>query len=140
MNQSKTGLNDSFYKWIDQVRRSKRKLTELQEKLQFYNMKFIGYNGVSYEFSGSKTGGSKGDENLLYWMGKIDTVNKELQILDEVIRKYDDFLETLNVIEQKVLTQLVSLSSLKAISLQLDVKTESLIQIRTRIANKWYRL
>jgi len=103
-------------------------------------MKFIGYNGVSYEFSGSKTGGSKGDENLLYWMGKIDTVNKELQILDEVIRKYDDFLETLNVIEQKVLTQLVSLSSLKAISLQLDVKTESLIQIRTRIANKWYRL
>jgi FixJ family two-component response regulator len=73
-------------------------------------------------------------------MGKIDTVNKKLQILDEVIRKYDDFFETLNVIEQKVLTQLVSLSSLKAISLQLDVKTESLIQIRTRIANKWYRL
>ena len=140
MNQSKTGLNDSFYKWIDQVRRSKRKLTELQEKLQFYSMKFIGYNGVSYEFSGSKTGGSKGDENLLYWMGKIDAVNKELQILEEVIRKYDDFFETLNVIEQRVLTQLVSLSSLKAISLQLDVKTESLIQIRTRIANKWYRL
>ena len=101
MNQSKTGLNDSFYRWIDQVRRSKRKLTELQEKLQFYNMKFIGYNGVSYEFSGSKTGSSKGDENLLYWMGKIDTVNKELQILDEVIRKYDDFFETLKLMNKK---------------------------------------
>ena len=118
MNQSRTGLNDSFYKWIDQVRRSKRKLPELQEKLRFYNMKFIGYNGVSYEFSGSKSGNSKGDENLLYWMDKIDAVNKEIQILDEIIRKYDDFFETLNVIEQKVLTQLVSISSLKVLIVQ----------------------
>ena len=95
MNQSKTGLNDSFYKWIDQVDDLKRKLPELQEKLEYYKVKLIGYHGISYDQIGSGTSNKNGDENLLYWIDKINQVEKELEINNEVLRNYEDFKNSL---------------------------------------------
>src|SRR5690554_1977511 len=95
MNQSRTGLNDSFYKWIDQVRRSKRKLSELQEKLEYYKVKLIGYHGISYDQIGSGISNKNRDENLLYWIDKVNQVEDEIEINNEVLRKYEDFKNSL---------------------------------------------
>ena len=78
MSHSNRGLNEPFYKWIDDVRRAMRKEKELQEKLEFYNMKLIGYKGVSYDRIGSSGSRSSGDSELLYWLDKIDQVEKQL--------------------------------------------------------------
>lgn len=77
MNHSKPGINDPFYKWIDEVRRAIRKEKELKEKLAYYNVKMIGYKGVVYDRIGSA--GTSGVENdLYYWMDKIHSTEIEL--------------------------------------------------------------
>ena len=71
MSHSNRGLNEPFYKWIDDVRRAMRKEKELHEKLELYNMKLIGYKGVSYDRIGSSGSRSSRDSELLYWLEKL---------------------------------------------------------------------
>lgn len=97
MNHSNRGLNEPFYKWIDDVRRAMRKEKELQEKLEFYNMKLIGYKGVSYDRIGSSGSRSSGDSELLYWLDRIDQVEKQLIKNLMILSKYKLFSNSLPV-------------------------------------------
>ena len=137
MNQSKTGLNDSFYKWIDQIRRSKRKLPELQEKLEYYKVKLIGYHGVSYDRIGSGTSNKNGDENLLYWIDKINQVDDELEINSEVIRKYEDFKNTLKNELKIILASIVERSNVLVILKELGLKRSSYNQKKEEVIRLW---
>lgn len=103
MSHSNRGLNEPFYKWIDDVRRAIRKEKELQEKLEFYNMKLIGYKGVSYDRIGSSGSRSSGDSELLYWLDKIELV--EFSIIEQraVICKYNEFKLLLTSVENSLL-------------------------------------
>jgi len=91
MSHSNRGLNEPFYKWIDDVRRAMRKEKELQEKLEFYNMKLIGYKGVSYDRVGSSGSRSSGDGELLYWLEKIDQILVLIEKNEQTIKKYKSF-------------------------------------------------
>lgn len=95
MSHSNRGLNEPFYKWIDDVRRAMRKEKELQEKLEFYNMKLIGYKGVSYDRIGSSGTRSTGDGELLYWLDKIDQLNLIILHNSDVIKKSLEFQKLL---------------------------------------------
>jgi hypothetical protein len=109
MNHSKYGLNEPFYKWIDEVRRAKRKEKELLEKLEYYNVKFMGYKGVNY--GGLPGGGrSKGDEDMLYWLDKIDEVGRRLSRLQPTIEKYNIFLNLLESNEKALLSFIIESS------------------------------
>jgi len=59
------------------TKRAIRKEKELLEKLEYYNVKIVGYKGVSYDRIGS-SGSGKGDKELLYWLEKIDQVEEQL--------------------------------------------------------------
>lgn len=137
MNQSKTGLNDSFYKWIDQVRRSKRKLPELQEKLEFYKVKLIGYHGISYDQIGSGSSNKNGDENLLYWIDKINQVEDELEKNNEVLRSYEDFKNSLKDELKFILTSLVERSNVLVILKELGLKRSSYNQKKEEVIRLW---
>ena len=107
MSHSNRGLNEPFYKWIDDVRRAMRKEKELQEKLEFYNMKLIGYKGVSYDRIGSSGSRSSGDSELLYWLDKIDKTEKQIVKYLVIIDMYNLFSLTLpsdmkNLLELKM--------------------------------------
>ena len=91
MSHSNRGLNEPFYKWIDDVRRAMRKEKELQEKLEFYNMKLIGYKGVSYDRIGSSGSRSSGDSELLYWLDKIEQLDSIILHNSNVIKKSLEF-------------------------------------------------
>lgn len=95
MSHSNRGLNEPFYKWVDDVRRAMRKEKELQEKLEFYNMKLIGYKGVSYDRIGSSGTRSTGDGELLYWLDKIDQLNLIILHNSDVIKKSLEFQKLL---------------------------------------------
>ncbi|MDZ4196400.1 MAG: hypothetical protein U1C51_04020, partial [Candidatus Izemoplasmatales bacterium] len=68
-----------------------RKEKELQEKLEFYNMKLIGYKGVSYDRIGSSGSRSSGDSELLYWLEKIDKIKDMIEKNELIIKKYEYF-------------------------------------------------
>jgi hypothetical protein len=137
MNQSRTGLNDSFYKWIDQVRRSKRKLPELQEKLEYYKVKLIGYHGISYDQIGSRTSNKNGDENLLYWIDKINKVEDELEIINEVLRKYENFKNSLKDELKIILDSHIDRSNVLVILDELGLKRSSYNQKKEDVIRLW---
>ncbi len=107
MSHSNRGLNEPFYKWIDDVRRAMRKEKELQEKLEFYNMKLIGYKGVSYDRIGSSGSRSSGDGELLYWLDKMDIIEKQVLNNNKIISSYYSFLSKITCDEILLLKQLI---------------------------------
>ena len=137
MNQSKTGLNDSFYKWIDKVRRSKRKLPELQEKLEYYKVKLIGYHGISYDQIGSGTSNKNGDENLLYWIDKINQVEDELETNNEVLMKYENFKNSLKDELKIILESYVDRSDVQVILKVLELKRSAYNQKKDEVIRLW---
>ncbi|MBU1142350.1 MAG: hypothetical protein KKH92_01755 [Firmicutes bacterium] len=138
MSHSNRGLNEPFYRWIDDVRRAMRKEKELQEKLEFYNMKLIRYKGVSYDRIGSSGSRSSGDSELLYWLDKIDKVEHAITSFRQVVNEHRLLLNNLNTIEVSVYNDLIS-KHVKAIDYQLLTKTYR-HQVINRIVLKWTRL
>lgn len=108
MSHSNRGLNEPFYKWIDDVRRAMRKEKELHEKLELYNMKLIGYKGVSYDRIGSSGSLSSGDSELMYWLDKIDIVEKQIKRYSNIILKYNDFKKNFSIKEASILDEWIS--------------------------------
>jgi len=84
-----------------------RKEKELQEKLGFYNMKLIGYKGVSYDRIGSSGSRSSGDSELLFWMDKIDKTEKRITLNNHVINEFKSFAQKLNITESDIINELV---------------------------------
>lgn len=107
MNQSKTGLNDSFYKWVDDVRRAMRKMFEYEEKLEFYNVKLIGYKSISFDHILSTISNVGSDESILYWLDKINDTEKKLKEAAELFDKYDKFCLSINFSEAELLNYMV---------------------------------
>ena len=107
MSHSNRGLNEPFYKWIDDVRRAMRKEKELLEKLEFYNMKLIGYKGVSYDRIGSSGSRSSGDSELLFWLDKIDKTEKQIALNNHVINEFKSFVQELNITESIIINELL---------------------------------
>ncbi|OHE33790.1 MAG: hypothetical protein A2221_00650 [Tenericutes bacterium RIFOXYA2_FULL_36_32] len=85
-----------------------RKEKELQEKLEFYNMKLIRYKGVSYDRIGSSGSRSSGDSELLYWLDKIDLVEKQIKRYSNIILKYNDFKKSVGIKEALTLDEWIS--------------------------------
>jgi len=85
-----------------------RKEKELQDKLEFYNMKLIGYKGVSYDRIGSSGSRSSGDSELLYWLDKIELVEKQIERYSNIILKYNDFKKSVGIKEASILDEWIS--------------------------------
>ena len=135
MSHSNRGLNEPFYKWINDVRRAMRKEKELQEKLEFYNMKLIGYKGVSYDRIGSSGSRSSGDSELLYWLDKIDKIEKAISVYRKILDEYKLLVSTLNDTEIIVINELAIKNSQNPI-MQLMTKSHR-YQIINRIVVNW---
>lgn len=131
MSHSNRGLNEPFYKWIDDVRRAMRKEKELQEKLEFYNMKLIGYKGVSYDRIGSSGSRSSGDSELLYWIDKIAHLEHMIIQNKSSLVSYSNFIEQL---QQK--DRLALISKINYIRIP-NLYNQSSSKIISKIARSW---
>ena len=134
MSHSNRGLNEPFYKWIDDVRRAMRKEKELQEKLEFFNMKLIGYKGVSYDRIGTSGSRSSGDSELLYWLDKIDQVEKQLTKNSMTLSNYKLFSSSLPVDLKNLLD--VKLNNNKIFNIKKWSKSYE-YQLINRIVQRW---
>jgi len=117
-----TGSKISFYKWIDDIKKAYRHRTELEEKLQFYETRLIGYNAVTYDSIGSSSTKNNVEDNLLYVIGKIDKVKARLEKAQKLIDEYVTFKSMLKSQEALMIEYLVETSLSKMdIASQLNV-------------------
>jgi len=117
-----TGSKISFYKWIDDIKKAYRHRTELEEKLQFYETRLIGYNAVTYDSIGSSSTKNNVEDNLLYVIGKIDKVKARLEKAQKLIDEYISFKNKLKPQEALMIEYLVETSLSKMdIASQLNV-------------------
>lgn len=137
MNPSKTGINESFYKWIDQVRRSMRKQLELKEKLDFYNMKVIGYKGASYEYTGSAMIDTIGDETLLYWLDKINEVEVLIDNNEKIMKNFISFKSILKQELRDVLLAIIERKNIQVVLDELSIKRGSYNQKKEEVIRLW---
>lgn len=110
MNHSKPGLNEPFYKWLDEVRRATRKEKELKEKLAYYKVKLVGYKGVVYDRIGS-VGTAGNEKDLYYWMDRIHAVEIEITALERKCLEIKTLETELFEGEKQVLESLIDPSS-----------------------------
>jgi hypothetical protein len=106
MSHSRTTLNAPFYEWIDEVRRAFRKEKELLSKLEYYNVKFIGYKGINYGQIITNPMPSN-DKDMLYWLDKIDEVERKIKINNSIIRDYEFFISNLSKVETIIINSLL---------------------------------
>ena len=136
MSHSNRGLNEPFYKWIDDVRRAMRKEKELQEKLEFYKMKLIGYKGVSYDRIGSSGSRSSGDSELMYWLDKISTLEHKITTNQIIISEKSRFLIYLSNDEKLFfIKNMLHTEGSDLLPMSIRLKT-----VRLSIIRKWFSL
>ncbi len=130
------GSKTSFYKWIDDIKKAYRHRHELEEKLQFYETRLIGYNAVTYDSIGSSSTKNNVEDNLLYVIGKIDKVKARLDKAQKLIDEYKSFKSKLKPQEALVLEYLVETSLSKMdITSRLNISRSFFYIIIDRIIN-----
>lgn len=137
MSHSNRGLNEPFYKWIDDVRRAMRKEKELQEKLEFYNMKLIGYKGVSYDRIGSSGSRTSGDSELLYWLDKITIIENQIRQANQKLSEYKLVIKKLNDIQKTVLESIINNQWIEKIKIEIKQSRSRVYQIIDEIVISW---
>lgn len=131
-----TGSKTSFYKWIDDIKKAYRHKTELDEKLQFYETRLIGYNAVTYDSIGSSSTKNNVEDNLLYVIGKIDKVKARLDKAQKLIDEYVTFKSKLDQQEILLIEYLVETSLSKTvIASRLNISRSFFYIILDRIIN-----
>ena len=135
MNQSKTGLNDSFYKWVNDVKRAHRFIQEYPEKFKYFEMKLIGYKSVSFDQIMSTISNVKSDESIIYWLDKIDQLDKQRDKAKKLLDSYWNFSKSLTVGQRRTLRLVANIEGFYYD----DVfhKTSSFKQYKNIIIRKW---
>lgn len=107
MSLLKNSLNQEFYKWIDDVRRSFRKKDELEQELKEYERRLNGYNAVSYNLIGARGEGITAEDKILLYLSKIEDTNNKLQTEEITITEYTGMLSKFGKGYIAILTNLV---------------------------------
>jgi hypothetical protein len=121
MSHSRTGLNAPFYEWIDDVRRAFRKEKELLGKLEYYNVKFIGYKGINYGQIITNPMPSS-DKDMLYWLDKIDETERKLKKTRIILNKYKKVKTIICELDIRILdVSIAKISSLENLLIELKI-------------------
>jgi hypothetical protein len=114
-----------------------RKEKELQEKLEFYNMKLIGYKGVSYDFIGSSGSRSSGDSELLFWLDKIVIIENQIRQANQKLSEYKLVIKKLNDIQKTVLESIINNQWIEKIKIEIKQSRSRVYQIIDEIVISW---
>jgi len=106
----KTGLNETFYEWIDDIKKAIRHIGELKEELAFYEMKLTGYNAVAYDHVGSAATKNNSEVKLLLVMERIDKIDFKIKKANKTIKEYEEFKEVIGKKKGVLLEYLVETS------------------------------
>lgn len=92
---------NSLKQWVATIRRYEYELPRLYEKLEYLEVKSIGYNSPSFE---PKFGGRSTSNNysIDYWLEKIDDCKRKIELFEKEISRFYGFISDLITIEKEV--------------------------------------
>lgn len=131
----KNTLNESFNRWIREIQSIEVKKKDLNEKLNFYNMKLGSCKGVNYENVKTSKTYNNGD-GIILWLSKIEEVENQVKELDKIYDIYLSFKLTLTNNEQIVLEGIVSRKSAVNIASILKVSKQRIYDVKHTICRK----
>ena len=86
---------------IRKIRNNQYRLPQLYEKLEYYEVKMIGYNTPSFEPRYSSSSPSH-LSNLDYWLEKVWVVENQINKMEKEIKEFNAFIVGLSTIEKKI--------------------------------------
>src|SRR5690554_1469661 len=92
----------------------------LYEKLEYYEVKMIGYNSPSFEPRYSSSSPSH-LSNLDYWLEKVWVVENQISKMEKEIKEFEEFVSKLDPIEQQIVKDLVEYIPIKTIIKKLNI-------------------
>lgn len=92
----------SLKKWVSKIRSYEYEIPRLYDKLEYLEVKSIGYNSPSFEprISSSHSSNYKGFD---YWLGLIDECERKIKLYETEMDKYYKFRDSLSDLEQTIL-------------------------------------
>ena len=91
---------------IRKIRNNQYRLPRLYEKLEYYEVKMIGYNSPSFEPRYSSSSPSH-LSNLDYWLEKVWVVENQINNIEKEIREFYKFVDSLSVLEKNIVERLL---------------------------------
>lgn len=91
---------------IRKIRNNKYKLRQLYEKLEYYEVKMVGYNSPSFEPRYSSRNPSH-LSNLDYWLEKVWIVENQINKIEKEIREFYKFIDSLSTLEKNIVERLL---------------------------------
>lgn len=99
---SKKNSKNSLKRWVLSIKYYEYELPNLYDKLEYLEVKSIGYNSPSFSprISSSHSSNYKGFD---YWLGLIDECERKIELYETEIEKYYKFKDSLSTLEQTIL-------------------------------------
>ena len=91
---------------IRKIRNNQYRLSQLYEKLEYYEIKMIGYNSPSFEPRYSSSSPSH-LSNLDYWLEKVWVVENQINEMEKEIEKFNEFVLCLSELERNIVIGLL---------------------------------
>lgn len=92
---------DSLKRWVSKIKRYEHEIPRLYEKLEYLEVKSIGYNSPSFAHRISSNG-SCNSLGIDFWLEKIDECEKKLRYKEKEVIKFYNFLKTLDQLEKDI--------------------------------------
>lgn len=99
---------------IRKIRNNQYRLPQLYEKLEYYEVKMIGYNSPSFEPRYSSSSPSH-LSNLDYWLEKVWVVENQISKMEKEIKEFEEFVSSLGPLEQEIVKYLIDYIPIKTI-------------------------
>ena len=105
---------------IRKIRNNQYRLPQLYEKLEYYEVKMIGYNSPSFEPRYSSSNFSH-LSNLDYWLEKVWVVENQIIKMEKEIKEFNKFVSSLDPIEQIIVKDIIEYVPIKTIIQKLNM-------------------
>lgn len=92
---------NSLKSWIIKIKQIPYELKELYKRLEYYTIKYYSVASPNFEIKTNASSNAFHNKNL-YWLEKIDDVERKIKELEESLKKYDIFLSMLSCNEQRI--------------------------------------
>ena len=99
---SKKNSKNSLKRWVLSIKYYEYELPNLYDKLEYLEVKSIGYNSPSFSPRIS-SGHSSNYKGFDYWLGLIDECERKIKSYETEIEKYYKFKDSLSDLEQTIL-------------------------------------
>jgi len=133
----KKNSNNLLKNTIRKIRSNQYRLPQLYEKLEYYEVKMIGYNSSSFEPKYSSNQPTY-QSNLDYWLEKIWVIEEKIERIELDIKRFNSFISKLEDLEKFIVEGLIKQISVKQIIKENNIHRQTYYYYIKKIDNKIY--